>query len=310
MSPAAAAVAVGGAAVGYGSVVEASAMPEAVAPGLDGPVVPAKVAPPGFQVHLPVFEGPFDLLLGLIAKHKLDITEIALASVTDEFIAYIRGHGSDWDLDVASEFLVIAATLLDLKAARLLPAGEVEDEEDLALLEARDLLFARLLQYRAYKQVAAVFSARLAEEARSHPRTVGLEEPFSRLLPEVLIGLGPHEFAALAARALTPRPEPVVGLAHLHAPKVSVREQAAILVERLRRAGSATFRTLTADCADTVTVVARFLALLELFRETVVAFEQLTPFGELHVRWTGDDAVDVTLDVTVTDEFDDGGTQA
>jgi segregation and condensation protein A len=266
---------------------------------------PPRSAKAGFEVHLDVFEGPFDLLLGLIAKHKLDITEIALASVTDEFIAYIRGYGSEWDLDVASEFLVVAATLLDLKAARLLPTGEVEDEEDLALFEARDLLFARLLQYRAYKQVAAVFAGRLADEARCHPRTVGLEEPFSKLLPEVLIGLGPYEFAALAARTLAPKPEPTVGLAHLHAPKVSVREQAAVLVDRLRRLGSATFRTLTADCSDTVTVVCRFLALLELYRETVVAFEQITPFGELHVRWTGGDAADVAA--IVTDEFDEGG---
>jgi segregation and condensation protein A len=263
----------------------------------------SRPARPGFEVHLPVFEGPFDLLLGLIAKHKLDITEIALASVTDEFIAYIRSHGTDWDLDVASEFLVVAATLLDLKAARLLPSGEVEDEEDLALLEARDLLFARLLQYRAYKQVAAVFARRMAEEARSFPRTVGLEEPFSKLLPEVLIGLGPREFAVLAAKALTPKPEPAVGLTHLHAPKVSVREQAVLIVDRMRRLRTATFRTLTADAPDTHTVVARFLALLELFRETVIAFEQLTPFGELHIRWTGaDDA-----EIKVTDEFDEGG---
>jgi segregation and condensation protein A len=278
---------------GYGSAVDAIAVEQA-----DPPAARA-----GFEVHLGVFEGPFDLLLGLIAKHKLDITEIALSKVTDEFIAYIRGYGSDWDLDVASEFLVVAATLLDLKAARLLPSGEVEDEDDLALLEARDLLLARLLQYRAYKQVAAVFARRFADEALCHPRSVGLEEPFSRLLPEVLIGIGPREFAALAARTLAPKVEPTVSVTHLHAPKVSVREQAAILVDRLRRLGSATFRALTSDCGDTVTVVARFLALLELYREQVVGFEQITPFGELHVRWTGTDGTEVD----VTDEFDDGG---
>jgi segregation and condensation protein A len=261
----------------------------------------------GFQVHLEVFEGPFDLLLGLIAKHKLDITEVALSQVTDEFIAYIRGHGPEWDLGQATEFLVVAATLLDLKAARLLPSGEVEDEEDLALLEARDLLFARLLQYRAFKQVAAIFAARMADEARRRPRTVGLEPPFSQLLPEVLIGLGAPEFAALAARALRPKPQPALPLTHLHAPRVSVREQAAVLVDRLRRVRWATFRSLTADCAGPLAVVARFLALLELYAEAVVAFEQVTPFGELHVRWTGSDegAVDVA------DEFDeDEGTPA
>jgi segregation and condensation protein A len=254
-----------------------------------------------FRVHLPVFEGPFDLLLGLIAKHKLDITEVALASVTDEFISYINGHGGDWDLDVASEFLVVAATLLDLKAARLLPAGEVEDTEDLALLEARDLLFARLLQYRAYKQVAAVFAERISIENRYHPRSVTLEDPFAQLLPEVLIGLGPEQFAALAVRAMKPRPAPPgISVTHLHAPAVSVREQVAVLVQRLRRAGSTTFRALIADCSDTLTVVARFLGLLELYREAEVTFEQATPFAELHVRWTGS----ADGEFVVGDEFD------
>ncbi|MGQ0467014.1 MAG: segregation and condensation protein A [Sporichthyaceae bacterium] len=255
-----------------------------------------------FHVHLPVFEGPFDLLLGLIAKHKLDITEIALATVTDDFIAYIRNYGDDWDLDVASEFLVVAATLLDLKCARLLPSGEVDDEEDLALLEARDLLFARLLQYRAYKQVAAVFADRMANAGRRYPRSVEMEEPFAQLLPEVLIGLGPEQFAALAVKAMTPRPEPTVSVAHLHAPAVSVREQVAVLVDRLRASGSATFRALIADAPDTLTVVARFLGLLELFRQTDVTFDQESPFGELHVRWTGS----AEGAVAASDEFDEG----
>lgn len=254
-----------------------------------------------FEVHLDNFEGPFDLLLGLIAKHKLDVTEVALSQVTDEFIAHIRGKGTAWDLGQATEFLVVAATLLDLKAARLLPAGDVEDEEDLSLLEARDLLFARLLQYRAYKQVAAWVAARLAEESRRFPRAVGLEERYAGLLPEVLLGLGPAELALLAARALTPKPVPVLSTAHVHAPRVSVREQAAILIGKLRRVRSSTFRALVSDCEDTLHVVGRFLALLELFREGAVAFEQMTALGELHVRWTGSD--DGELDVH--DEFDD-----
>jgi segregation and condensation protein A len=302
----------GGAAadVGYGSPVDSAVDPgiEApdAAPGSEGvaEAVPAGDTPGDdgkFQVHLGNFEGPFDLLLSLISKHKLDITEIALATVTNEFIAYIRAQGADWDLGETSEFLVVAATLLDLKAARLLPAGEIDDEEDLALLEARDLLFARLLQYKAYKQVAAQFQDWMALESRRYPRTVGLEEPFASLLPEVLIGLGPEEFAALAAKAMEPKPEPVVSIAHLHMPKVSVREQAAILVERLRHFGGATFRALVADAPDTLTKVARFLALLELYREQVVGFEQLTPLGELHVRWTGTD----DGEITVTDEFDE-----
>ncbi|MGZ4611536.1 MAG: segregation and condensation protein A [Actinomycetes bacterium] len=255
----------------------------------------------GFHVDLgDLFEGPFDLLLGLIAKHKLDVTEVALSKVTDEFIAHIKAMGSEWDLGQATEFLVVAATLLDLKAARLLPSGEVEDEEDLALLEARDLLFARLLQYRAYKQVANVFAGRMAHEAGRYARAVTLEPQFAGLLPEVLLGLGPQEFAALAARALTPKPVPTVGLDHLHAPQVSVREQAAILVTSLRRWGTSTFRQLTADCEGTLVVVARLLALLELYRESAVAFDQVSPLGELTVRWTGTDEGEVG----VTDEFD------
>jgi segregation and condensation protein A len=254
-----------------------------------------------FRVDLgALFEGPFDLLLGLISKHKLDVTEIALSKVTDEFIAHIKAKGPVWDLGQATEFLVVAATLLDLKAARLLPSGEVEDEEDLALLEARDLLFARLLQYRAYKQVAAVFAGRMADEAGRYARAVTLEPQLAGLLPEVLLGLGPQEFAALAARVFTPRPVPMISVDHLHTPAVSVREQAAILVTALRRSRTSTFRTLTADCEGTLVVVARFLALLELYAEGAVVFEQVDPLGELRIRWTGSDEGDVE----VPDEFD------
>jgi segregation and condensation protein A len=253
-----------------------------------------------FAVRLDNFEGPFDLLLSLIAKHRLDVTEVALSEVTDEFISFIRAAGPEWDLEQTSSFLLVAATLLDLKAARLLPHGDVEDEEDLALLEARDLLFARLMQYKAFKLVASVLEGRMGVEARRSPRVVGLEERFATLLPDVLIGLGLEEFAALAARALEPKPVQELSLAHIHAPTVSVREQATLVVERLRRQGTMTFRALSGDSPDTVTTVARFLALLELFREGVVSFDQVTPLGELTVRWTGGDAVDAE----VSDEFD------
>ncbi len=253
-----------------------------------------------FRVHLENFEGPFDLLLGLISKHKLDVTEVALSQVTDEFIAHIRGMGQDWDLGQATGFLVVAATLLDLKAARLLPAADVEDEEDLALLEARDLLFARLLQYRAYKEAAAWVAARLADEAARFPRSVGMEERYTGLLPEVLLSLGPLELAAMAAKAMTPRAAPMLPVEHVHAPRVSVREQAGILVERLRRHRTSTFRALVHDCPDTLTVVARFLALLELYRESAVVFEQLDALAELTVRWTGTEEGELTVD----DEFD------
>ena len=265
-----------------------------------GLVDPQAGAAAPFAVRLDNFEGPFDLLLSLIAKHKLDITEVALSQVTDEFIAFIKLAGKEWDLEQTSSFLLVAATLLDLKAARLLPQGDVEDEEDLALLEARDLLFARLMQYRAFKQVAGLLEHRIAGESLRFPRAVGLEDRFATLLPDVLIGLGLEEFAALAARAMQPKPVPELSLAHIHAPTVSVREQATVVVDRLRRQGTMTFRALSGDSPDTLTTVARFLALLELFREGVVSFDQVTPLGELTVRWTGDD----DAEVEITDEFD------
>ncbi|MGW4805794.1 segregation and condensation protein A [Kitasatospora sp. NPDC004272] len=253
-----------------------------------------------FQVRLENFEGPFDLLLGLIAKHKLDVTEVALSKVTDEFVAHIRAMGPEWDLDAATEFLVVAATLLDLKAARLLPVAEVEDEEDLALLEARDLLFARLLQYRAYKRVAALFAERWEDEALRRPRTVALEPQHARLLPEVVLAVGPERFARLAAKAFAPKPKPVVYVDHIHVPPVSVREQAELVAERLGALGTATFGQLVADAGSTLVVVARFLALLELYRERALDFEQPLALEELLVRWTAG----AGQRVEVTDEFD------
>ncbi|MEW1953499.1 ScpA family protein [Terrabacter sp. NPDC080008] len=308
----------------------ASASPTdlAEAPGVDGLVdLPVTLAAPDgeltpggvitrrastpFEVHLDVFSGPFDLLLGLISKHKLDITEVALAKVTDEFVAHIKAAqaaDSDWDLGQASEFLLIAATLLDLKASRLLPQSGPQDEEDLALIEARDLLFARLLQYRAYKQIAGTFRDRMATAGRITPRQAGLDPEFASLLPELVIAVTPEQFAKIAARAMTPKVAPTVGLEHLHAPQVSVREQAAILVERLRHRGQVSFRSLVADADSTLVIVARFLALLELFKEAAIAFEQAEALGELDIRWTGAGAGEVAID----DEFDEeaaAGTQ-
>lgn len=264
-----------------------------------------------FTVHLSNFSGPFDLLLQLIAKHKLDVTEVALSQVTDDFVAHIRQAQSiqgpsAWDLDQTSSFIVVAATLLDLKAARLLPSGEVDDPEDLALLEARDLLFARLLQYRAFKLVSGWLGQTLDAQARRHPRPGGLEERFASLLPEVVLDGFADVIAVLAGRALTPREAPQVSLAHLHAPLVSVREQAEEIVRRLRAHQTLTFRALTADAADRLVVVARFLALLDLFREKAVNFEQLTPLGELTVRWLGAevdaDRIGAEFDETPTEE--------
>ncbi|HYI56768.1 MAG TPA: ScpA family protein [Microlunatus sp.] len=265
----------------------------------DGPVTETGGV---FQVHLTNFTGPFDLLLQLISKHKLDVTEVALSVVTDEFIAHIKAAGDAWDLDQTSQFIVVAATLLDLKAARLLPSGEMTDSEDLALLEARDLLFARLLQYKAYKQIAAFLVHRLTTEDRRHPRQVGPDPRFASLLPEIRLTITPEELAALAAKAMAPKQADVISLVHLHASTVSVREQAALVIDRLRRAGTLTFRALTADAGDRVTTVARFLALLELFREQAVVFEQLTPLGELTIRWTGSESGELDI----SDEFDEG----
>ncbi|SEC28836.1 segregation and condensation protein A [Arthrobacter woluwensis] len=266
---------------GAGSAVQAEPTPAPSEPDV----------PQGFQVRLENFSGPFDLLLSLISKREMDVTEVAFATVTDEFIAYIRAlqaQGEDWALDEASEFLVIAATLLDIKAARLLPAGELDPEEDLAALEARDLLFARLLQYKAFKEVATQLGEELSQEALRFPRLVSLEPHFAALLPELVWKHGPDDFAQLAAKVLAPKEEtiPQVGVDHLHSAPVSVREQAELLALRLQAEHQLSFRSLVADALNAQVVIARFLALLELFRDRAVAFEQLEALGELTVRWT------------------------
>ena len=256
-----------------------------------------------FSVHLNNFDGPFDLLLQLISRHKMDITEISLSLVTDEFIAFIRAleaTGEGWRLDQATEFLVVAATLLDLKAARLLPSGEVDDEEDLALLEARDILFARLLQYRAFKEIAATFSERISMADKFFPRVVALDPTLSALLPEVLIGVGPQRFAAIAERVLTPKVSPVVSTEHLYQQMVSVAEESRVVIEALRRSKSMSFRNLVSDAENVLVVVARFLALLDLYRQGVLRFDQVIALGELQISWTGSESGEVE----VTDEFD------
>lgn len=256
-----------------------------------------------FQVHLDNFDGPFDLLLQLISRHKLDITEISLSLVTDEFISYIRAlevSGEGWRLDQATEFLVIAATLLDLKAARLLPSGEIEDEEDLALLEARDILFARLLQYRAFKEIAASFQEAIAAADKSFPRVVALDPALASLLPEVLIGVGPARFAAIADRVLTPKAPPVVALEHLHSALVSVSEESKTVVEALRRGRTLSFRSLIAEADSTLVVVARFLALLDLYRQGALRFEQVVALGDLQISWIGSDEGEILA----SSEFD------
>ena len=257
----------------------------------------------GFSVHLSNFDGPFDLLLQLISRHKMDVTEVSLSMVTDEFISFIRAleaSGEGWELDQATEFLVVAATLLDLKAARLLPSGDVEDEEDLALLEARDLLFARLLQYRAFKEIAATFNERIATADKSFARVVALDQSLAALLPEVLIGVGAARFAAIAERVLTPKVTPTVAIQHLHMALVSVAEESKMVVEALRHSKTLSFRNLISDADSTLVVVARFLALLDLYRQGVLRFDQVIALGELQISWTGS----LEGEVEITDEFD------
>ncbi|WP_427869590.1 segregation and condensation protein A [Leucobacter luti] len=286
--------------------------PGAGAPGVSG--VPGESADDGtvgtdgtdgFRVTLEVFDGPFDLLLNLIGKHELDITEVSLSLVTDEFISYLaslEGQGLV-ELDRASEFLVVAATLLDLKIASLLPQGEAVDAEDIALLEARDLLFARLLQYRAFKQASAWFRERLEAEGARHPRLVPLDAKYREQAPELVWTLSKDDFAAIATLAFAPREIPTVGLDHLHAPLVSIREQAAIVVSLLRTDGARSFRELVAGVSERGVIVARFLAILELYRRAAVSFEQAEPLGELHVQWSGESWSDDEL-ATLGNDYD------
>ncbi|MCL2784211.1 MAG: segregation/condensation protein A [Propionibacteriaceae bacterium] len=254
----------------------------------------------GFTLTLKNFEGPFDLLLSLIARHKLDITEIALSHVTDEFIAFIKEQGANWDLDQVSSFLVVGATLLDLKTARLLPAGEVDNDEDLAILEARDLLFARLLQYRAFKQVAAWIESVLVNEAKRVPRPGGLEEKFAKLLPEAELRITGEELAQLAISAMTETAQAQVYVEHIYQPTVSVAEQANLVADRLQRSPGMTFRALVADSESLPTTVARFLAILELYRNDMVVFKQLRSNSDLIIRWVGPQIDDIEIE----DEYD------
>lgn len=267
---------------------ELPATPDSNSPGAQEELATADDGAGGrFTVRLANFEGPFDLLLQLISQHQLDVTEVALHEVTDDFIAYTNALGAQHVLEETTEFLVVAATLLDLKAARLLPAAEVEDEDDLALLEAKDLLFARVLQYRAYKQVAALFGELEAGALRRYPRSVAMEERYVGLLPEVMLGVDQDKFAEIAAAVFRPKPPPTVSVEHLHAAKVSVAEQAAALRVWLASSGQATFAELIADCEHTHDVVARFLALLDLYREATINLTQPDPLGQLQVQWTG-----------------------
>lgn len=273
----------------------------------------------GFTLTLSNFEGPFDLLLTLISRRKLDITEVALAEVTDEFLAYLHAlyaEGTERALDEASEFLVTAATLLELKTARLLPQHREPLEEDVALLEARDLLFARLLQYRAYREVADIFAERWAQEAQRFPRAVALEERFAQALPELVFTGGAEEFARIAAAALSrtpkesePEPEEIVEELneHLHVPLTTIAAEEHYILHSLldTAARELSFAELVQGSGELEIAVVRFLALLELYKEGALHVEQDAPLGAIRVRASASAAQFVIREETA----DTAGTQ-
>jgi segregation and condensation protein A len=275
--------------------------PESVSDDALTPDAASETPDAGFRVSITGFDGPFDLLLSLLSSHELDITEVSLSRITDEFISYLKGLEAEEELEQASEFLVVAATLLDMKVAGLLPQGELVDAESVALLEARDLLFARLLQYRAFKEVSAWFARCLQREERRHVRAVRLDERYRRAVPELVWTLSPADFAAIAVLAFTPKELPHVGLDHLHAPLVSIREQAAHVVAVLRRGDAVTFRELIAGIGQPGVIVARFLAVLELYRHAAIGFEQVEPLGELTLRWAAESWDDANLETLGAD---------
>lgn len=245
----------------------------------------------GFAVELENFAGPFEVLLGLIGKHELDITTVSLSMVTDEFLDYVRAlrqTNSPAALDAASEFLVVAATLLDLKAARLLPRGEVDDEADLAVLEARDLLFARLLQYKAFKDMSQLMAETMRTESARQARSVPLEPQFAKLMPELIWRTTPEEFAQIAIRALTPKEAAPteVGVDHLHGSEVTVREEADQLRLMLEDGHEHAFAELIADAETVLVVVVRFLSVLELFRDRAIDVRQDEPLADVWITWT------------------------
>lgn len=244
------------------------------------------------DVATPVYEGPFDLLLQLILKEQVDIYEINLSTIVDAYLVELE-RLAELDLDIATSFLLIAATLVDLKARRLLPnTADIDLDDEFALWEERDMLLARLLEAKTFKDVAGVF-ARLADEAdKTFPRVVGPDERFNGVLPDMLEGTSLKRFQNAAIKALTPRPKPVVDLFHVNPIKVTVADAVAELLDELPRAGKISFRRLTAQFADRIDVIVRFLALLELFKQGAVELDQSERFGDIEVLWTEDDDFD------------------
>lgn len=252
-----------------------------------------------YQVKLQVFEGPFDLLLHLIAKRELDIYEVSLASITEEYLDYIKSM-QELDLEVATEFLIVAATLIEIKAARLLPGPPVDEESALALSE-RDLLIARLLEYRAFKDAAGRLASMIAENAGFVGRAAGPGREFDHLCPDLLARVKPADLAAIAARALSPKPLVALDLSHITPIRASVAEAIATVLAVLADRPAVTFRELTKGCPTRIDVVVRFLAVLELFKRGEAEIDQTENFGEIRVRRGSGDA---RADLAVVDEYD------
>jgi segregation and condensation protein A len=253
-----------------------------------------------YQVLTPVYEGPFDLLLHLITKEQVDIYEVSLSTIVDAYLQELdRMHGLD--LEVATEFLLIAAILVELKTRRLLPGrDDIEMDEEFALWEERDLLLARLLECKTFKEAAAALERMADRAALSYPRRAGLDEAFVGLAPDLLTGVSPDDLRAAYVRAVTPKPAPRVDTEHVAPIRISVRDVVDDVAGRLRRSGRLSFRDLTRDAPNRLTVIVSFLAVLELTKQGLVDLEQASTFGELEVFWVGEDS---SVDATAVEDY-------
>ena len=245
------------------------------------------------DVTTPVYEGPFDLLLQLILKEEVDLYEIDLSKIVDAYLVEVeRMQGID--LDMATEFLLIAATLVELKTRRLLPgSGDIDLDEEFSMWEERDLLLARLIECKTFKDVARIFASLADEADLSFPRTVGADERFAGLMPDLLEGTSVRRLQSAAIRALTPKPIPIVDLFHVNPIKITVADAVAELLDELPRVGQISFRRLTADLAERIEVIVRFLAVLELFKQGYVEIDQPERFGDIEVSWCAPDHVEI-----------------
>lgn len=290
------------------SLREAGSRSEAEGSSAEAEISTEESATSGFQVNLEVYSGPFDALLGMIANNRLELTEVSLSSITEEFLTYVRGLDFTKNMDEASAFLDIASILVEAKSVAILPGGEdsQHDEQSLEVLRERDLLFARLLQYRAYKQAAGDFRARIAANSGRFPHPAAMDEGVAAMLPELVWTLTPLELARLTAQVIANAPASEVSIHQLHVPLVDLRAQSLVVRDRLIAAleskgdQSMSFSELTRDCTSRIEVVARFMAVLVFFKQGVLQYQQDGPFAELHLRWVP--GVDETMnDVNISE---------